>query len=242
MDLDRPVWLRLPSGLFIGYNRADIYKLPWESICGFSKMNKMLTVAVSGLIFLSLLLSFYAIHIFFLPVNVIFYSAILDGILACIVMGIFVFFSGIFIHFTSFEKWQWLLICFLFSYIFAISVPTVIDRSLSLYILEKIQQRGGGIQKQRFEEVFTREYVKEHRLMDVRLTEQLQSGTIVIQQGCVQLTAKGHWVAKFSRYFRQHWLAKKRLLMQHYSDDLTDPFRYSIPSPGYECGKKNASY
>ena len=48
-----------------------------------------------------------------------------------------------------------LLVWLLLGYILAISVPTVLDRSLSFYILEKLQQRGGGIQQSRFNEVFT---------------------------------------------------------------------------------------
>ena len=57
----------------------------------------------------------------------------------------------------------------LIGYAFAISIPTVIDRSLSIYILEKIDQRGGGIKQEAFERVFTNEYMLEHRLVDVRL-------------------------------------------------------------------------
>jgi hypothetical protein len=114
-------------------------------------------------------------------------------------------------------------------------VPTVIDRSLSFYILEKLQQRGGGILQSRFAEVFTQEYLKEDRLVDVRLTEQLQSGTIRIENGCVQLTPKGDNLASFSRYFRAHLLPKQRLLLGTYSDDLTDPFRHSTMQVDYLC-------
>jgi len=127
------------------------------------------------------------------------------------------------------------LVC---GYALAISMPTVIDRSLSFYILEKIQQRGGGIRQDAFEWVFTQEYMKEHRLVDVRLTEQLESGTIDIKNGCVLLTEKGRRIANFSRYYRRNWLPKKRLLMGNYSDDLTNPFRDNLSSPGYECGAK----
>jgi hypothetical protein len=128
-----------------------------------------------------------------------------------------------------------MLIWLLAGYAFAISVPTVIDRSLSFYILEKIQQRGGGIKLDSFEQVFTQEYVKEHRLVDVRLTEQLESGTIQINNGCVKLTEKGNRLASFSRAFRQNLLPKQRLLMGKYSDDLTNPFRNSLSESDYTC-------
>ena len=69
-------------------------------------------------------------------------------------------------------------------------------------------------------EVFTEEYLREHRLVDVRLTEQMKSGTIRLDAGCVRLTDKGYRVATFGRFFRSHLLAKKRLLLDQYSDDL----------------------
>jgi hypothetical protein len=186
-------------------------------------------------LFIILLLTDYWIHITFFKVDVVLYSSIADGVLATIVAGAILFGWGFFRLFNSFEKLLLTLIIFLIGYIFAISVPTVIDRSLSFYILEKIQQRGGGIRFDRFQDVFTKEYVKEHRLVDVRLTEQQASGTITIENGCVKLTDRGRQLATFSRFFRQHFLPKQRLLMGHYSDDLTNPFRNSANITGYEC-------
>ena len=93
----------------------------------------------------------------------------------------------------------------------------------------------GGIQQSRFADVFTQEYLKEHRLVDVRLTEQLESGTIEISNGCVKLTDKGQRLAAASRYFRQNFLPKQRLLMGQYSSDLTDPFRQSEAIVDYQC-------
>jgi hypothetical protein len=72
-------------------------------------------------------------------------------------------------------------------------------------------------------------------LVDVRLTEQLQSGTIVIRDGCVLLTDKGRDLAHVSRFFRNNLLPKHRLLMGKYSDALTDPFRHSTEDVRYRC-------
>lgn len=191
-------------------------------------------VSASGL-FVVLTCAIYWTHITFFPVNVVFYSAIFDGVVAALLTGLFVWRVRPFAVFTAFEKWQMLLTWLLTAYALAISVPTVLDRSLSFYILEKLQQRGGGIQESRFSEVFTQEYLKEHRLVDVRLTEQLESGTIRIENGCVRLTEKGRELTTFSRFFRQHLLPKKRLLRGQYSDDLTDPFRHSTAQIDYTC-------
>lgn len=197
--------------------------------------NKVIWAALACLLYVSMLAIVYLIHINFLPVNVVFYASIFDGVIAAILTGAIVYFLPTFGLFTLFEKVQLFAIFILGGYIFAISIPTVIDRSLSFYILEKLQQRGGAIELDAFEQVFTTEYVVEHRLVDVRLTEQQESGTIAIEDGCVKLTGKGRTLAGASRWFRQNMLPKKRLLMGEYTDDLTDPFRNSVEAPDYSC-------
>jgi hypothetical protein len=185
--------------------------------------------------FIVLLLATYVAYIKLFEVNVVFYSSIYAAILATAIFGVIVFATPLLRGFNAFEKIQNLVICLLLGYIFAISVPTVIDRSLSFYILEKLQQRGGGIQQAKFNYVFTDEYLKEHHLMDIRLTEQMQSGTIVIEHGCVKLTPWGNELATFSRYFRQNLLPKRRLLLGQYTDALTNPFAHSEAAPDYLC-------
>ena len=191
---------------------------------------KIVHAAVATALFLGVLIALYLVHIRYFRVDVVFYSALLDVFIAAIISSVILFSLRFFAVFNPFEKSQLVVIWLLIGYALAISVPTVIDRSLSFYILEKLAQRGGGIQLAGFEEVFTREYVQEHRLVDVRLTEQRESGTIIIDDGCVRLTPWGEQLAGFSRFFRLHFLPRQRLLMQEYSDDLTDPFRDQRPS------------
>ena len=188
---------------------------------------KFLKASLATLLFIVLLFVIYYIHIRFFEVNVIFYAAILDGVLASVLTAIILITLPYFRLFTGFEKTLMIIIWVLGSYMYAISIPTVLDRSLSFYILQKIQERGGGIKESGFQEVFTNEYVKEHRLVDVRLTEQLQSGTITMdEKGCVKLTPWGETLATSSLWFRKNLLPKKRLLMGEYTDDLTDPFAH----------------
>ncbi len=185
--------------------------------------------------FVVVLLAVYLTHITFFKVNVVFYGSIFDGLIATAIALVLVSVIGFFKVFSPFEKLLLACIWILIGYSFAISVPTVLDRSLSFYILEKLQQRGGGIKLSAFEDVFTKEYVKEHRLVDVRLTEQEQSGTLVIKDGCVKLTDWGNTLATSSRYFRNHFLPKQRLLRGEYSSDLTDPFKSSDSNVSYFC-------
>ena len=196
---------------------------------------KYLKLLLATAVYALLLLGIYVLHVRYIPVNVVFYSAILDAVIATFLARFLIATIRWFKVFTRFETLQLCCIWLLLGYSFAISVPTVIDRSLSFYILEKLQQRGGGIRQDAFDQVFTQEYVKEHRLVDVRLTEQQQSGTIEIKEGCVKLTEWGQTIASGSRYFRAHFLPKQRLLMGQYSDELTDPFRNSVERSDYQC-------
>jgi hypothetical protein len=196
---------------------------------------KIIRALIASGIFLFCLAAVYYIHINNFKVDVVLYAAIFDGVLAAVIAGVLLWIVPLFRLLDSFERLQLIIIWLLVGYALAISIPTVIDRSLSFYILEKIQQRGGGIRQDAFEKVFTQEYVKEHRLVDVRLTEQLVSGMIVIDDGCVHLTEKGERMASFGRFYRTHLLPAKRLIMNDYTDDLTDPFRGSVIDVDYQC-------
>lgn len=186
------------------------------------------------IVYVVLLLGIHFLHVRFFAVDVVFYAAIGDALLTAVLAGLLLLLPAL-RRFTVTEKVLLIAVWLLGGYSFAISVPTVIDRSLSFYILEKLDQRGGGIRQDAFQDVFTREYMVEHRLVDVRLTEQESSGTIQIANGCVLLTDKGRRVAAMSRFYRQHFLPKQRLLLGKYSDDLTDPFRHSRQDVTYQC-------
>lgn len=198
-------------------------------------MTKFLLAMVATLCFIVVLLAIYALHMRYFEVNVVFYASLEDAALATVLCGGLLYFVRQFSVFNSFEKLQLLAIWLLGGYAFAISVPTVIDRSLSFYLLEKLEQRGGGIRQDALVDVFINEYMTEFHLVDIRLTEQLESGTVVIRHGCVLLTPKGRHLAELSGAFRRHLLPKHRLLMGKYSDTLTAPFEDSPEFVPYRC-------
>jgi hypothetical protein len=190
------------------------------------------------LLYFFIMLLVYVVHVQFFRVNVVLYSALWDCTLSAIATSLLVSAWSYFRLFSGFEKSLLAIVFLLSGFMFAFAVPTLIDRSLSFYILEKLQQRGGCIALQRFPAVFTEEYLIEHHLMDIRLTEQMESGTVVIKDGYVRLTERGHSLASFSRFFRKNLLPKQRLLMGKYTDVLTDPFRQSLPHPAERPTKR----
>lgn len=198
---------------------------------------KFIFASITTLIYVLTLLVIYVIHALYFRVDVVFYAAIQDACIAAVItLSITLLIPFLRRQLSSFEHTLLFVIWLLGGYAFAISGPAVLDRSLSVYIVEKLVQRGGGIQLDRIEDVFTKEYLVEHRLLDVRLTEQAESGTIEIVDGCVLVTDRGRRVASISRFLRTNFLAKNRLLVGEYSDDLTDPFRNSIATVDYTCG------
>jgi hypothetical protein len=187
----------------------------------FLKFNKLIALFI--LYSLTLVLTYW-IYINLFKVNVILYSSVLTVFLAIIPIVVLLFVINVNL-FNQFEKFLICVLFILYGYAIAISLPTLIDRSLSFYLLEKINQRGGAVKQEAFEVIFKNEYVPEHRLIDIRLTEQLESGTITIENDCVWLTQKGKNLVHFSQFFRRNFLPNKRLIMGEYSDDLIDPLK-----------------
>ena len=198
-------------------------------------MKLLLALLLTGL-FVILLAAFYLIHVWYIPVPVVLYGALTDAALAAAATLAVVLVLRRRLPFTGFEQVLLVVVWLLGGFSFAITIPTVLDRSLSFYILEKLQQRGGGIREAELERVFITEYIPEFRLMDVRVTEQLNSGTITLDNGCVRLTPRGDMLASASRFFRLNLLPKQRILDGEVTNALVDPFANSPLGPmGYEC-------
>lgn len=200
-------------------------------------MNRIVKALALSVAYVVVLIAVYMVHIYYFPVSVIFYSAVVDAVIAAALMGFILFLLPRRFGLDWFSKVLLIVIWLLGGYAFAISGPTVVDRSLSMYILEKLDQRGGGIERDKLADVFIDEYMQEYRLVDIRLTEQVESGTVVIEDGCVKLTDRGRRIARITRFLRANFLAKNRLLNDGYTDDLTDPLGADSGAPiGYECG------
>jgi hypothetical protein len=181
-------------------------------------MKKAVRALVGIVSYIVILLATYYINIRFFRVNVVGFTALVDAVIAAVIAGALLFVLKWFRAMEKFERILLVVIYLLGGFGFAVAIPTVIDRSLSLYILQKLDQRGGGIKQDQIGWVFVNE-----------------SGTVVIKDGCVILTDKGRLLAEFSTWFHEYMLPKQRLLNGQYTDDLTNTFRNSVPSPGYEC-------
>jgi len=199
--------------------------------------NKILLFLLALSVYIILFSLIYMVHIHFFGIDVILYASLLDSLIALIFFLIIFIYSGLNKTYNYFETFTTSCILLFLGYSFSITVPTVIDRSLSFYYLEKIRQHDGAINKNSMREIFTGDFVDEYKVVEMRLTEQLSSGTIRIQGDCILLTRRGYIVTSFSDFFRRNLLANKRLILDEYSDQLTDPLRDSKPNVNYLCEK-----
>jgi hypothetical protein len=187
-------------------------------------------------LYLLLFLCISIVHFRLLPVTVVLYAALFDAVLAAVTTMTIVF--GVLrrrLPITSAEIALSLCVGVLLAVIYSIMVPTLIDRSLSVYVLEKLQQHGGGIKRDAIEDAIRQAYFGERRVVDARLTEQLDSGTITIKDGCVRLTPRGEFVVRLSQLYRRTMLPKRRELMGAISNDLAVPSQDSAPGIAAAC-------
>jgi hypothetical protein len=198
-----------------------------------AKRITLLAAAIGGVFVLFMLISF--VHFQLITVKVVMYSAFVDVLVSAAVVAIVIGFTGWFVAGFWIEITLAIAVGALLSALYAVLVPTVIDRSLSVYMLEKVEQLGGGVRQDAFLRMFKDEYPREHRVVDIRLTEQITSGTITLNNGCVHLTPRGTEVVKITRFYRKHLLPQKRDILGDISDDLTDPFRKPSETADYAC-------
>lgn len=165
------------------------------------------------------------VHFQFFPVSVILWACVLDLalVLLFLVPAGVVFARGR-VSLTGAEATLAVLLSCVTVILYAVMGPTVIDRSLSIYIVQKIDQRGGAISMNSVPDLFVEEYMPEFRLVDVRLTEQLTSGTAREEAGCLILTPKGKLLSDFAAFYRRNFLPRKRILRGEVTDQLTRPF------------------
>ncbi|MEJ0062092.1 MAG: hypothetical protein WDO70_02555 [Alphaproteobacteria bacterium] len=96
---------------------------------------------------------------------------------------------------ARFETQFTAIACFaLLAYSFIVTIPVVIDRSISVYIISAVAQAGeDGIPLGGLEESFLRGYVDGDEAVKKRLHEQLITGNIVEKDGRYILTARGRF-------------------------------------------------
>lgn len=83
----------------------------------------------------------------------------------------------------------------LLAYAFVITIPSLLDRSISIYVIGTVAEAGtGGIAVEAIQESFLRGYVGGTQTVEKRLNEQLVTGNMMREGDRVVITPRGLWV------------------------------------------------
>ncbi|MEP1832632.1 MAG: hypothetical protein ABJL57_03045 [Hyphomonas sp.] len=179
------------------------------------------------------------IHFQTLPVAVILYACIVDAILSsAIVGGVYWAFRRKKSPLLATETVLSILAANLLILLYSVMGPTVIDRSLSIYIVEKIDHRGGAVAEAAMPKIILTEFMQEYRVADVRMTEQVTSGTVKIEDGCIRMTPRGRTLAQFTRFFRRNFLPQHRRIADEITDELTHPYKDTPVLVPFKCPQR----
>jgi hypothetical protein len=128
-----------------------------------------------------------------LPSNFIFYEGVLISFIAPF---FFIFFKN-FLYEIYFKDF---LIYFLLSYSFIITIPTLIERSISLILLGAlVNVYPQGLSTSQLNKIFIEKYVNGDYQIRKRIEEQLANGNLKINNENYILTAQGYTYGRANR-------------------------------------------
>jgi hypothetical protein len=92
------------------------------------------------------------------------------------------------------------LIVLLMSYTFMFTIPTTVDRSYSVYMLNQIATSPNGLKEEALRQDFKALFV-DGGALDRRIEEQLATGSIIRDGEQIKLTPWGNFLTKSFRFF-----------------------------------------
>lgn len=141
---------------------------------------------------------------FFVFINVLFYRGLLLLITSCTLLCIVLIFlkKKIFLKkITGKDIIVILVVTFSFNIVFFTLVPVTAERSMSIFILERMEKYSNqNVTTQEMTKVFKTEFVEDRNAVQKRFDEQVISGTIQENQNEYRITKEGHLLVSFFRF------------------------------------------
>ena len=172
-------------------------------------IKKYLIVTLS---YLGLFFTINAIHFYFFNVNVILYTLLFDLIISLLVVVI-----GLAVINKNFYLNKNLLLTILFLIatsqtlvIYAFVVPTAIERSLSVYLLERLESNKGTLSISDFNIIAKNEYFNDMNAVETRINEQIATGSIEVIDDKVIITDKGKSMLRIFSFVKSYLLPDRK--------------------------------
>jgi len=155
--------------------------------------------------FLIFNLIFIVIRNFFIN-GILFYQGLVSIIFAALLL------IPIFIIKKNFlEMLGYFLFSIMFCYSFLITIPALIDRSISLYILATVYEKE-KISKEEIDNYFIKGFVIKNKAVNKRLEEQIFTKNIINNNGVYQITSRGILINKFNIMMSNLYRTEKNYL------------------------------
>jgi hypothetical protein len=119
-----------------------------------------------------------------------------------------------------------LLVAFLIMYSFHITVPTLADRSISIYLLNQLDEQGGTASIHTLQRQFLAGYVGDYSTVCRRMAEQIESGDVKNQGTMYSLTSQGKRTIALLRAFTGMTGVNEYYVKSN--DPNLLPYRYSV--------------
>lgn len=164
----------------------------------------------------------------FLIFNVTLYGSMFGSLVAALIALLILSKFKFFKIFSKFEKYLIISVFLLLGYSYSITIPTIIDRSLTIYMLGQLKESPSGITRAKLEQDLTDRYIRDYQLIPTRISEQLVSGTITIDNNCIKLTRTGLYISEISQLYKNLFLPKRVLNSGGQIDILPNDVRNPI--------------
>lgn len=177
-----------------------------------NKSNLIKKYLILALSYVGLFLTINVIHFHFFNVNVILYTLLFDLIISLLVViiGLTVINKNFY-----FNKNLLLTILLLIAtsqtlVIYAFVVPTAIERSLSVYLLEKLESNKGVLSISDFNIIAKKEYFNDMNVVETRINEQIATGTIEVIDDKIIITDKGKSMLRIFSFVKSYLLPYRK--------------------------------
>ena len=152
------------------------------------------------------------LHFYFFEVSVILYALIFDIFISSLVFILITFKTHKSYYKNSITYILFILFTLNLLFTYSILIPTAIDRSLSIYMLEQIDEKNGSLDLETFETQISKNYFYDMNVIKTRINEQIETGSIDLKNNEISLTEKGKILLGIFNFVKSNFLPKKRVI------------------------------
>jgi hypothetical protein len=167
----------------------------------FMRLTRLaLTYAISAAVGLLLFVALQKLPLFH-SISILFYRGILTGLCAALFLGVFIAIIAKRFRIDLSTAVGAVIASLSLNLCFLVLLPVTVDRSISVFLLARIEQEDGHLTTSALDRLFRDAYLTDLRQIDRRVSEQILSGNISVDAtGHIRMTPRGHAFLAFSRY------------------------------------------